>query len=165
MNRTRKLTTMALFVAIGTLGSQFIWFPAGVAKAYPVQHAVNVLAAVMLGTGPAVMIAFLIGLLRNMLGLGSLLAFPGGMIGAFLAGVLYKKIGRHYAAAMGEVVGTGVIGALLSVPFAKFVMGTTFGALFFLPPFLISSLSGALIALFIVSKVNYENIIQVNNPK
>jgi energy coupling factor transporter S component ThiW len=67
MNNTRKLTTMALFVAIGVLGSQFIWFPAGIAKAYPVQHAVNVLAAVMLGTGPAVMIAFVIGLIRNLL--------------------------------------------------------------------------------------------------
>ena len=124
MNRTRLLTTMALLVAVGTLGSQFIWFPAGIAKAYPVQHAVNVLAAVMLGPGPAVAIAFVIGLLRNMLGLGSLLAFPGGMIGAFLAGYLYKKFGKKYFAAIGEVIGTGVIGALFSVPFAKILMGT-----------------------------------------
>src|SRR5699024_11848024 len=91
MNKTKLLTTMAVFVAIGTLGSQLIWFPAGVAKAYPVQHAINVMAAVMLGTGPAVIIAFIIGVLRNLLGLGSLLAFPGGMIGAFLAGILYKR--------------------------------------------------------------------------
>src|SRR5690625_2673049 len=91
MNRTRLLTLMAVFVAIGTLGSQFLWFPAGIAKAYPVQHAVNVMSAVMLGPGPAVGIAFMIGLLRNLLGIGSLLAFPGGMIGAFLAGYLYKK--------------------------------------------------------------------------
>ena len=53
MNRTRLLTTMALFVAIGTLGSHLLWFPAGIAKAYPVQHAVNVLAAVTLGPLPA----------------------------------------------------------------------------------------------------------------
>ncbi len=91
MNRTRLLTTMAVFVAIGTLGAQLLWFPAGVAKAYPVQHAVNVMVAVTLGPGPAVVIAFMIGLLRNMLGLGTLLAFPGGMIGAFLAGYLYKN--------------------------------------------------------------------------
>src|SRR5699024_7640294 len=31
------------FVAIGLLGSQFIWFPAGVAKAYPAQHTLNVI--------------------------------------------------------------------------------------------------------------------------
>src|SRR5690625_2782000 len=42
MNRTRLLATMAVFVAIGLLGSQFIWFPAGVAKAYPAQHTLNV---------------------------------------------------------------------------------------------------------------------------
>src|SRR5690625_7495252 len=67
---------MSVFVAIGTIGSQLLWFPAGIAKAYPVQHAINVIAAIMLGPGPAVAIAFMIGLLRNMLGLGSLLAFP-----------------------------------------------------------------------------------------
>ena len=165
MNQTRLLTTMALLVAIGTLGSQLIWFPAGVAKAYPVQHAVNVLAAVMLGPGPAVTIAFVIGLLRNMLGLGSLLAFPGGMIGAFLAGYLYKKFGKKYFAALGEVVGTGIIGALFSVPFAKILMGTSFGALFFIPPFLVSSITGAGIALFIVSRVKYENFIQLKNEQ
>lgn len=163
MNKTRMLTTMALLVAIGTLGSQFIWFPAGVAKAYPVQHAVNVIAAVMLGPGPAVMIAFVIGLLRNMLGLGSLLAFPGGMIGALLAGLLYRYFGKKYFAAIGEVIGTGIIGALFAVPFAKFVMGTSFGALFFIPPFLISSITGAGIALFIVSRVKYEQFINLKN--
>lgn len=161
MNRTLLLTLMALFVAIGTLGSQLIWFPAGIAKAYPVQHAVNVLAAVMLGPGPAVLIAFMIGLLRNMLGLGSLLAFPGGMIGAFLAGYLYKRFGKKYFAALGEVIGTGIIGALFSVPFAKIIMGTSFGAFFFVPPFLISSITGAGIALFIVSRVKNEKFIQL----
>ena len=161
MSNTRKLTTMALFVAIGTIGSQFIWFPAGIAKAYPVQHAVNVLAAILLGTGPAVTIAFMIGLLRNMLGIGSLLAFPGGMIGALLAGVLYKKFSRNYIAGIGEVVGTGLIGALFAVPFAKMLMGTTFGAFFFIPPFLISSLTGSILALFIVSRVKFN---QWNNP-
>ena len=155
MNRTRLLTTMAVFIALGTLGSQLIWFPAGVAKAYPVQHAINVMAAVMLGTGPAVIIAFIIGLLRNLLGLGSILAFPGGMIGAFLAGVLYKQFRHTFAAAIGEVIGTGVIGALFAVPFAKILMGTAFGALFFMPPFLISSVTGAIIGVFIVSRINH----------
>lgn len=154
---------MALLIAIGTLGSQFIWFPAGVAKAYPVQHAVNVLAAVLLGTGPAVTIAFLISLLRNMLGLGSLLAFPGAMIGAFLAGLLYKRFRKIYTAALGEIIGTGMIGALFSVPFAKILMGTTFGALFFIPPFLISSITGAAIALFILARIKHEQFLHLKN--
>lgn len=153
MKRTQLLTTMAVFVAIGTIGSQFVWFPAGVAKAYPVQHAVNVMAAIMLGPGPAVAIAFMIGLLRNMLGLGSLLAFPGGMIGAFLAGYLYSKFRHHVWAVIGEIIGTGVIASLFSVPFAKLLLGTSFAAFFFMPPFLVSSISGALIGWIIVVRI------------
>lgn len=144
---------MAVFVAIGTLGSQFIWFPAGIAKAYPVQHAISVMAAVSLGTGPAVMIAFMISLIRNALGLGSLLAFPGSMIGALLAGLFYRYFNRKYFAAIGEIIGTGIIGALFAVPFARVLMGTSFGALFFIPPFIVSSVTGALIGLFIVSRI------------
>lgn len=162
MTKTRKLTIMALFVAIGTLGAQFIWFPAGIAKAYPVQHAVNVLSAIILGPGPAVLIAFLIGLLRNILGLGSLLAFPGGMIGAFVAGMMYRYYKRYSMAAIGEVIGTGIIGALLSVPFAKLFMGSSFGALFFVPPFLVSSITGAIIALLIASRANITERLENN---
>jgi len=145
------------------LGSQFIWFPAGVAKAYPVQHAVNVFAAILLGPGPAVMIAFLIGLLRNILGLGSLLAFPGGMVGALFAGLCFKYFHRHAFAALGEVLGTGIIGALLSVPFAKLLMGSTFGAFFFIPPFLISSIAGSIIALLIVGRIKANELINNNH--
>jgi len=149
---------MAVLVAIGTLGAQFIWFPAGIAKAYPVQHAVNVLAGIILGPGPAVVIAFLIAVLRNLLGLGSLLAFPGGMVGAFFAGYMYKFFKRNYAAAIGEVIGSGIIGALFSVPFAKIFMGTSAGAFFFIPPFLVSSFSGAAIALLIIARVNVSEL-------
>src|SRR5690625_3649890 len=113
---------MAVLVAIGTLGAQFIWFPAGIAKAYPVQHAVNVLAGIILGPGPAVVIAFLIAVLRNLLGLGSLLAFPGGMVGAFFAGFMYKFFNRIFAAAIGEVIVSGIIGALFSFRFGNFLL-------------------------------------------
>ncbi|MUV36749.1 hypothetical protein JNUCC1_00553 [Lentibacillus sp. JNUCC-1] len=96
----------------------------------------------------------MIGLLRNMLGLGSLLAFPGGMIGAFLAGILYRRFGKKGWAVLGEIVGTGMIGALFAVPFSKLLMGTSVGALFFMPSFLVSSVSGALIGVLIVSRVS-----------
>ncbi|MCP3027313.1 energy coupling factor transporter S component ThiW [Halobacillus sp. A5] len=153
MNRTRLLTTMAVFVAVGTLASQLLWFPAGIAKAYPVQHAVNVMAAITLGPVPAVAIAFTIGLLRNLLGLGTLLAFPGGMIGALFAGYLYKWTQKPLAAASGEMVGSGLIGALFAVPFAKLLMGSSAGALAFLPSFLVSSISGALLGWFVAARL------------
>ncbi|MUK89413.1 energy coupling factor transporter S component ThiW [Ornithinibacillus sp. L9] len=160
MNRTRLLTTMAIFIAIGTLGAQLLWFPAGIAKAYPVQHAVNVMAAVTLGPGPAVIIAFMIGLLRNLLGLGTLLAFPGGMIGAFLAGYLYQKFRKNILAVIGEAVGTGIIGSLFAVPFAMLLMGSSVGAFAFLPSFLVSSMTGALMGWFILSRVNQDSLVQ-----
>lgn len=153
MNRTHKLTLMAMLIAIGIVGATFIWFPAGVARAYPVQHAVNVIAAVTLGPGPAILIAFAIGLLRNLLGIGTILAFPGGMAGALLAGLAYRWRKKKSMAVVGEVIGTGIIGSLLAVPIAKFFLGHSAGVFFFIPAFLISSASGAILALIILSRI------------
>ncbi|MCR3922049.1 MAG: energy coupling factor transporter S component ThiW, partial [Firmicutes bacterium] len=89
--KIRKLTGMALLIAMGTAAGIFsIPIPLLGAKVAPVQHAINVLAAVLFGPGPAVMVAFLIALLRNLLGTGTILAFPGGMIGALVAGLAYR---------------------------------------------------------------------------
>lgn len=157
MKRTYKLTLMAMLVAIGTFGSSMLWIPAGIAKAYPVQHAINVLAAVLLGPVPAVAIAFVIGLLRNLLGVGTLLAFPGGMIGALLAGYLFMKVKRPWGAAVGEVVGTGLIAPLFCVPFAQLFMGKDIAALVLMPGFLVSTSVGALIGLFLVLRLRKTN--------
>lgn len=143
--KTRKLVLMAMFVAIGVAGSAFVYFPAGIARAYPIQHAINVIAAVLFGPGPAILIAFLTGVVRILTGTGSLLAFPGGMIGALLAGMMYAKFGKIWLAGLGEVVGTGIIASLVAVPYARILLGTEFGALFFVPPFFISSLTGAIL--------------------
>ncbi|RLL42022.1 energy coupling factor transporter S component ThiW [Oceanobacillus piezotolerans] len=164
MNKTRLLTTMAVFVAIGTITAQLIWFPAGIARAYPMQHAINVIAGVLLGPGPAVIIAFMIGVLRNLLGLGTLLAFPGGMVGAFLAGYFYKKSGKKGFAAFGEGLGSGIIGAFAAVPFAYVFMGSAVGAFAFLPPFLVSSLTGSIIGWLIISRVKANTFLSIH-PK
>ncbi|AQS57592.1 energy coupling factor transporter S component ThiW [Novibacillus thermophilus] len=141
---------MAVLVAIGTVSSQFIWFPAGIAKAYPVQHAINVLAAVLFGPLPAVTVAFLIGVLRNLLGVGTIFAFPGGMVGALLAGWLYRRKRLIRFAAAGEMIGTGILGSLLSVPMARIFFGETKAVLAFVPGFLVSSTAGAIIGVIIV---------------
>lgn len=158
---TKKLILMAMFVAIGVAGSAFVYFPAGIARAYPIQHAINVIAAVLFGPGPAVLIAFLTGVVRVLTGTGSLLAFPGGMIGAFLAGVLYAKFGKVWFAALGEVVGTGLIASLIAVPYARLLLGTEFGALFFIPPFFISSLTGALLGMVLIVRLRKVNTLGV----
>lgn len=91
-----------------------VFIPVGISKCFPAQHMVNVLAAVLLGPVYAVTIAAVAGIIRNILGLGTLLAFPGGMIGAFLAGLAFRGFKNIYAAGLGEVVGTGLLGALAS---------------------------------------------------
>lgn len=155
---TRKIAIMALFVAIAVAGSTFVSFPAGIARAYPIQHAVNVASAVFLGPVPAIMIAFVTAIIRILTGTGSLLAFPGGMIGAALAGLLYQRTGRVWGAALGEIIGTGVIASLLAVPYASILLGSSVGALFFLPPFLVSSVSGAILGAILVIRMHHHAI-------
>ena len=113
----RKLTIAAMLVAVAVVGSLFS-IPMFGSKCSPVQHMVNVLGAVFLGPGYAFGMAFVASLLRNLLGLGTLLAFPGSMIGALLCGLLYKAWPRLPVAYVGEVFGTGILGGMASYPVA-----------------------------------------------
>ncbi len=142
----RKITASALLIALGVLSAHLIYIPAGVAKCFPIQHAINVMAAVLLGPKFAVAIAFLIACLRNMLGTGSIMAFPGGMFGALLAGLAYQKSRKLTLAMAGEIFGTGIIGSFTAWLIAKFLLGSNAVAWFFIPPFLISTIGGSIIA-------------------
>ncbi len=144
--QTRKLTSAALLVAIGTLSAHLVYIPAGVSRCFPVQHAINVMGAVLLGPDYAVAIAFIISCLRNMLGTGSILAFPGSMIGAALAGLAYSRFKAIPAAMAGEVVGTGIVGGLVAWIMATLLLGSNAVAWFFIPPFLVSTIGGSIIA-------------------
>ena len=112
---TRKVARAVILVAIGVAISPFTSIPIGIAKINPAQHFVNVVGAVLLGPWWATGIALVIGVLRNALGTGTLLAFPGGMIGAFLAGLAYRYTRSIYIGALGEIIGTGILGAVVSV--------------------------------------------------
>ena len=153
---TKKLTLAAMFISLGVILGNFIYIPIGVSKCFPVQHTVNVLSAIILGPSFSLAIAFTISLLRNLLGTGSLLAFPGSMIGAFLAGLIYKKSKNKYFAVGGEIVGTGIIGGIMAFPIAKYIMGNEVIAFFFVYPFLISTIGGSIIALFMLNII--ENV-------
>ena len=89
-NSTKKLAIAGILCAVAVVGSMFS-FPVFGSKCAPVQHMVNILCAVFLGPGFGVAAAFVASLLRNLMGLGSLLAFPGSMCGALLCGVAYWK--------------------------------------------------------------------------
>lgn len=145
----KKLTVTAILAAVAVVGSMFS-FPVFGSKCAPVQHLVNVLCAVTVGPWWALAQAFIASLIRNMLGLGSLLAFPGSMCGALLSGLSYRYWKKLPSAYIGEVFGTGIIGGMLSYPIAYFIMGNKAAALFtFVVPFLISTCGGTIIAILI----------------
>ena len=149
----RKLTIMALFVAIAVAGSTFVSIPTGIARAYPVQHAINVISAILLGPIPTVMIAFVTAIIRILTGTGSLLAIPGSVIGALLAALAYKYSGKTWVAGIGEVFGTGILASLVAVPYAYILMGTSVASLFFMPAFLTSSIIGATLGVVIAKSL------------
>ena len=152
MKNTKKLTLAALFCALAVVGSLFS-FPVFGSKCAPVQHLVNILCAALLGPWYGVGVAFVASLLRNLLGLGSLMAFPGSMIGALLCGIVYWKTKNLLATLVGEVFGTAVLGGLCAYPVAIFLMGKSAADIAFyayIVPFLISTAGGAVIAAVIL---------------
>ena len=151
-SNTKKLTMAAFFVAIAVVFS-FVNIPVGLAKCYPIQHMVNVLSAVLLGPLYSVLVAFCTSLIRNMSGTGSLMAFPGSMIGAFFAGILFYKTKKLSLAFLGEVIGTGIIGALLAYPIAKFVLGKEMALFGMVIPFSVSTLGGSIIDIIIILSI------------
>lgn len=144
----KKLALAGMFCAVAVVGSVFS-FPVFGSKCAPVQHMVNILCAVLLGPYYGVGVAFVASLLRNLLGLGSLMAFPGSMCGALLCGFVYHKTKNLLATLCGEVFGTGIIGGLLAWPVAVFLMGKAAGDIAFyayIVPFLVSTVGGSIIA-------------------
>ena len=145
---TKKLALAGVLCAVAVVGSMFS-FPVFGSKCAPVQHMVNVLCAVLLGPWYGVAVAFVASLLRNLLGLGSLMAFPGSMCGALLCGIVYHKTKNLLATLCGEVFGNGIIGGLLAWPVAVFLMGKAAGDIAFyayIVPFLVSTVGGSIIA-------------------
>lgn len=144
--KIKKLTIAAMLAAVAVVGS-LISVPVLGAKCAPVQHIVNVVCAIVLGPFYGVSVAFVASLIRNLLGLGTLLAFPGSMCGALLAGLLYYFFKKTPLAYIGEVVGTAIIGGMLAYPVALLFMGNKAAALFtFVVPFAISTVVGTIIA-------------------
>ena len=126
----KKLVVSGMLTALAVALSTFS-VPIGASKCFPIQHMVNVMAGVFLGPVYGVAIAFCTSLIRNLMGTGSLLAFPGSMVGALLCG-------------------TGIIGATLCYPVAAILMGKEVALFFYVAPFLMSTLCGTAIAAILI---------------
>ena len=147
----KKTATAAMLVALTVVMSGFS-IPIGASRCYPIQHLVNVVCAVFLGPVYGVMAAFCTSFIRNLMGTGSLLAFPGSMVGALLCGLIYQKTGKLLLTYIGEVVGTGLLGGMLCDPVAVLIMGNSEAALFtYVMPFFMSTACGTVMAAILVA--------------
>jgi energy coupling factor transporter S component ThiW len=159
---TRQVARALILVAIGVALAPFTSFPVGIAKINPTQHFVNVVGAILLGPWWAVAIAAIIGIIRNTMGVGTLLAFPGGMIGAFLAGYVYRYTRNIYLGALGEIIGTGIIAAVVSaLVVAPAFMGKTMAISLLIASFLGSTIVGSVIgvlALKLLKRAGYAEL-------
>jgi energy coupling factor transporter S component ThiW len=145
--KTKDVARAVILVAIAVALSP-LFIPVGISKCFPAQHMVNVLGAVMLGPGYAVAIATIAAIIRNILGLGTLLAFPGGIFGALLAGFAYRLSKNIYLAGLGEVIGTGILGSLASVWIvAPLFMAKTMALATLMIAFSVSTVGGTIIGI------------------
>ena len=147
-SQVQKLTIAGVLAAVAVVGSTFS-VPIFGAKCAPVQHMVNIICAVFLGPWYGVGVAFCASLFRNLLGLGSLMAFPGSMFGALLCGMIYRKMPKILPTCIAEVFGTSVLGGLCAYPVAILFMGQSAGEIAFyayIVPFFVSTAGGALLA-------------------
>lgn len=149
-NRTTRLAIAGVLTAVAVAGSM-ISVPVAGSKCAPVQHMVNIFAAVMLGPWWGVAIAFCASLIRNLLGLGSFLAFPGSMIGALCCGLMYHFSGSLELTCVSEALGTGILGGLAAYPVARLTMGLApAGFTVYMIPFFISTFAGSVLAYILV---------------
>lgn len=155
-SKTKKLCMAGVLCAVAVVGSMFS-FPVFGSKCAPVQHMVNILCAVILGPWYGVSVAFIASLIRNILGLGTIMAFPGSMFGALLCGVIYWKTKNIMLTLVGEVFGTAVLGGLCAYPVAILFMGVSTADVAFyayIIPFLISTVGGAILSAVIIGVLN-----------
>ncbi len=142
---TRKVAYAVVLTALAVVLSPF-FIPVGPVKAFPVQSMINVLAGVILGPWYALAVAIAASIIRNATGTGTLFAFPGSMIGAFLVGYAYVFTRNIYVAALGEIVGTGFIAAFVSTLLvAPAFMNRAMDATALVIPFLAAAVAGSII--------------------
>ncbi len=150
----RKLVLAALFASVGVFLSG-LSIPLGPTRCFPIQHAVNVMAGVLLGPWWAAGAAFITSTLRLATGTGTFFAYPGSIPGALAVGLaasLFKR--RRIYAALAEPLGTSIVGTSLSsaVIAPAIHSGATFTMLF--PAFLASSASGAFLGALVLAALS-----------
>lgn len=145
-----KLITLSMLIALGVVISPIL----RVEGMCPMAHFINIVCAVFLGPWYSLLCATLIGIIR-MITMGiPPIALTGAVFGAFLSGVFYRASkGRILFAVLGEIIGTGIIGAIMSYPVMTFFWGKEgLSWLFYVPSFICGTLIGGSIAYVFLRK-------------
>lgn len=110
----KKMVVAAMMASVAYVLNTFVYFP----SMAPFQHCINVIATALLGPWYGCLAAFICGMLRMMSG-RTIQAIIGAIFGPIIGGLLYKKTKNIYLLAVGEIFGTGVVGALAVYPFMR----------------------------------------------
>ena len=145
-----KMITLSMLIALGVVISPIL----RVEGMCPMAHFINIVCSVFLGPWYSLLCATLIGVIRMMLMGIPPIALTGAVFGAFLSGVFYRASkGRIIFAVLGEILGTGVVGAIMSYPVMTFLWGKEgLSWLFYVPSFICGTLIGGSIAYVFLRK-------------
>ena len=146
-----KLVMLSMLVAVGVVISPIL----RVEGMCPMAHFINIVCSVLLGPWYSLICALTIGIIRMVLMGIPPLALTGAIFGAFLSGVFYRlSKGKILMAVLGEIIGTGLVGAIVSFPVMTFIWGreglTWF---FYIPSFTCGTLIGGGIAFYFLRKM------------
>lgn len=146
-----KMVMLSMLVALGVIISPIL----RIEGMCPMAHVINIVCSVLLGPWYSLLCATLIGIIRmTVMGIPPL-ALTGAVFGATLSGILYRASGGKLIwAVIGEVIGTGIIGAVASYPVMTFLYGKTgLTWLFYVPLFISGTLIGGTIAYFFLQSL------------
>ena len=142
----RKMVLCAIFASLAFVLNTFVYFPAMA----PFQHFVNVMAAVFLGPWWGCVSAFLCGVMRMMSG-RTIQAVTGAIFGPILGGLLWKKTRNIYLVCVGEIIGTGIIGAMASYfPMKWFYSLDAQNPLYYIPFYTPSAVVGGIMGVMVL---------------
>ncbi len=138
----KKVCFSAFMSCLSFILSTFVSFPFVV----PFQHFFNVICAVLVGPFYGFLSALLTGCMRMLLTGRPVTAIIGAVIGAFLAGICYRISKNMLLAVTGEILGTGILSAIVSYYAMYYGFGVALASPFYyIPLFMPASVVGALL--------------------